>query len=223
MISIYINPKQFNSKSDFNKYPRDPKKDLAILKKHKVDYVFLPNDVEIYERIFTKKIFLPMKEKILCARFRKGHFEGVLNVMNKFLTIIKPKYIFMGEKDFQQLYLIKKFVISKFKAKILVCKTVRDTKFFALSSRNKQLTKVDLYKTGLIARHLFKFKKKIQNNSKAISLLIEQKKYLRKKFKIKVEYLEARLSSNLKTYKFKKKFKLFVAYYISKIRIIDNF
>ena len=152
LISIYINPKQFNSKSDFNKYPRDPKKDLAILKKHKVDYVFLPNDVEIYERIFTKKIFLPMKEKILCARFRKGHFEGVLNVMNKFLTIIKPKYIFMGEKDFQQLYLIKKFVISKFKAKILVCKTVRDTKFFALSSRNKQLTKVDLYKTGLIAK-----------------------------------------------------------------------
>ena len=109
IVSIFVNPKQFNNKKDLNSYPRNIKKDLKILKKsQKVDFVYLPKFKDIFEDKKKSKITLQKKDKILCAKFRKGHFEGVLDVMNKLTKIVKPKKIFMGEKDFQQLYLVKK-------------------------------------------------------------------------------------------------------------------
>ena len=108
LVSIYINPKQFNDQKDFNNYPRNIKKDLKILKKLKVDYVYTYHHIMIFILLKTKnKIFLDKFSKKLCGKFRKGHFEGVLNVVNRFLEIINPKYIFLGKKDFQQFYLIK--------------------------------------------------------------------------------------------------------------------
>ena len=102
IVSIFVNPTQFNMKSDFKKYPRNIKKDISILKKLKVNYLFLPEIEEIYKK--KKKNFtLNKSDKILCAKHRKGHFEGVLNVVNRFMEIIKPKYIFLGKKDYQQL------------------------------------------------------------------------------------------------------------------------
>ena len=86
------------------------KKDLSILKKLKVNYVYLPSAKEIYRVKRSSKIIIPKKDKILCAKHRKGHFEGVLAVMNQLLKLIKAKYLFLGLKDFQQLYLIKKFI-----------------------------------------------------------------------------------------------------------------
>ena len=77
----------------------------------------------------------------MCAKYRKGHFEGVIDVMDRLTKIIKPKNIFMGEKDFQQLYLVKKYIKKKYKSKIIACKTIRDKKKLALSSRNLLLKK----------------------------------------------------------------------------------
>ena len=159
-------------------------------------------------------------EKVLCAKFRKGHFEGVLNVMNRFLTIIKPKYLFMGEKDFQQLYLVDKYVARKYKVKTYNCKTIRDKKFFALSSRNLLLTQKNLTKSGLIAKEIFKIKKIINKRTNLKLFLVKQKLRLEEEFLVKVEYLEAR---NLKVAGLKSKTRLFIAYYINKIRLIDNF
>ena len=105
IVSIFINPKQFNNKEDYKKYPRDIKKDLKILKKLKVDFVYLPKIKDIYRGKNKIKIKLNKQDKILCAKYRKGHFEGVIDVMDRLTRMIKPKKIFMGEKDFQQLYL----------------------------------------------------------------------------------------------------------------------
>ncbi len=131
IVSIFVNPTQFNSKLDFKKYPRNLSKDINILKKINVDYLFLPKINDIYIKKKDKKIKIPKKEKILCAKYRKGHFEGVLAVINQLLKIVRAKYIFLGEKDYQQIYLIRKFIKNKFKIKIISCPTIRNKNHFA--------------------------------------------------------------------------------------------
>ena len=127
LVSIYVNPKQFNSKNDFKKYPRNLKKDIRILKKLKVDYLYLPNYRDIFSFKSKNKIYLHKFSKKLCGKFRKSHFKGVLNVVNRFLEILKPKYILLGKKDFQQLFLIKKHIQkNKINTEVIECNTVRE-------------------------------------------------------------------------------------------------
>ena len=119
-------------------------------------------DKDIYKDKKKSKITLLKKDKILCAKFRKGHFEGVLDVMNRLTKIVNPQKIFMGEKDFQQLILVKKYIENNFKSKIVLCKTIRDKNKLALSSRNLLLKKRDQIKAGKIAKTLISFKKKLR-------------------------------------------------------------
>jgi len=161
IVSIFVNPTQFNNKNDFKNYPRNINKDLKILKKLKVDFVFAPNKKEIYNSKNKIKIHLSKKDKILCAKYRKGHFEGVIDVMTRLTKIVKPSKIFMGEKDFQQLFLVKKYIENNFKSKVILCKTIRDKNNLALSSRNLLLNKKDQEKAGNISKDLIIFKKKI--------------------------------------------------------------
>ena len=95
IVSIFVNPRQFNNKIDYKTYPKNRKKDLAILKKLKVDFVYLPKIKNVYDSKKTGKIQLKKKDKILCAKFRKAHFEGVLDVMDHLTRKIKPKYIWI--------------------------------------------------------------------------------------------------------------------------------
>ncbi|MDC1378464.1 pantoate--beta-alanine ligase, partial [Pelagibacteraceae bacterium] len=101
LVSIFVNPTQFNNKKDYKIYPKNLKKDLSYLKKLNVDYVYLPTIKQIYCKK-NDKISLNKSQNILCAKFRKRHFEGVLDVLNRFVELIFPQKIFMGEKDFQQ-------------------------------------------------------------------------------------------------------------------------
>jgi pantoate--beta-alanine ligase len=225
LVSIYVNPKQFNKSKDFRIYPRNLNKDLKILKKLKVNLLFLPQTEDIFKKGYKKNI-LPKSQKKLCAKFRKGHFEGVLDIMEQFIKLINPKYIFMGEKDFQQLFLINKFIIKKNNSKIYQCKTIRDKNFVALSTRNYLLDKTNLIKVGFIAKNLHKFKqklKKIKKIKKINKYILNKKRELINKFGIKIEYLEVLNEANLKIYRYKNKFKLFIAYHIDKVRLIDNF
>ena len=175
IVSIFINPTQFNNPKDYFKYPRNNKLDLSILKKLKVDYVFVPNKEDVYGFNQRSKIKLKKKDKILCAKYRKGHFEGVIDVMNRLTKLIKPKKIFMGEKDFQQLYLVKKYIENGYKFKIISCKTIRDKNNLALSSRNLHLNKAALTKAGNIATNVINFKKKIKNKKNLRKILLEKK------------------------------------------------
>ena len=113
LVSIFINPKQFENKKDFLNYPKNLKNDLKILKKLKVKYLYKPSFNDLYKFQTKNKIFLDSFSKELCGKFRKGHFKGVLNVVNRFLEIIKPKEILLGNKDYQQLILIKKHIKKK--------------------------------------------------------------------------------------------------------------
>ena len=223
IVSIFVNPKQFNSKKDFRKYPRNINRDLKILNKLKVNFVFIPNKSHVYNSKNKIKIKLKKKEKILCAKFRKGHFEGVIDVMTQLTKIIQPSKIFMGEKDFQQLVLVKRYIEKKFRSKVIICKTIRDNNKLALSSRNFLLSKNALIKGGKIARSLISFKKKLSKKKKFKNMINLMKKELEKKYNIHIEYLELRNSKNLNISSKAKNTRLFIAYYMNKVRLIDNF
>ena len=223
IVSIFVNPKQFNNKKDLKSYPRNIKKDLKILKKSKkVDFVYLPKFKDIYKDKKKSKITLQKKDKILCAKFRKGHFEGVLDVMNKLTKIVKPKKIFMGEKDFQQLYLVKKELEKKYKTKVIPCKTIRDKDNVALSSRNLLLNKSNLIIAAKIYETLVDIKKNTKNKKNIPSFLNLKKKELKNNYKIKIDYLELRNIKNLKISSTNKNSRLFIAYYLNNVRLIDN-
>jgi len=223
IVSIFVNPKQFNNKNDLKSYPRNIKKDLLILKKSKkVDFVYLPKFKDIYGDKKKSKIILPKTEKILCAKFRKGHFEGVLDVMNRLTKIVNPKKIFMGEKDFQQLYLVKKLLEKKYKTKIIPCKTIRDKNNVALSSRNFLLNKFHLNMATDIYKKLLFIKKNIKNNKNILKFLKHQKQKLKNNYKIKIDYLELRNKKNLKRSKRTNNSRLFIAYHLNNVRLIDN-
>ena len=231
LVSIFVNPTQFNNKDDYINYPKNLNKDLKILRRLKVDFVYLPKVNQIYKDKKIPKIILKKTQKILCAKFRNAHFEGVLDILNRFVKLISPKIMFMGEKDYQQYFLVQNFISKNYITKVFPCKTVRGSNDIALSSRNNLLSKVDLKTSGLIANKLLKFKKSIckKNNinnigsKKSKELIHKLKKQLINQFGIKIEYLECRNLMTLTTNLNNRPFKLFLAYYLSNIRLIDNF
>ena len=223
LISIYVNPKQFNTKSDFQNYPRNIKNDIKILKRLKIDYLYLPSLKDIYGFKPKNKVYLNKFSRHLCGKFRKGHFEGVLNVVNRFLEIIKPKYIFLGLKDFQQLVLINSHILKKkLNTKVIRCKTVREKNGIACSTRNFSLNIRELGIVSNIYKYLFSLKMKLKKKLVTLNLNAIKKNVIFIGAN-KIDYIQ---NINLKSLKNSKKFtnktKIFIAYYIKNIRIIDN-
>ena len=159
----------------------------------------------------------------MCSLHRPGHFEGVLAVINQFLQRLRVSYIFLGEKDYQQQFLIKKLVKNRFKTKVKVCKTIRDNYNVALSSRNLLLTNNDIKKSSYITNLLLNLKKNIKKNKLFKGRISNIYNKINKIKNIKIEYLEIRNSKNLSKKYNIKNFKIFLAYYNKKIRLIDNF
>ena len=223
IVSIFINPKQFNNTKDLKSYPRNIKQDLKVLKKtKKVDFVYIPKFKDIYKDKKKSKISISKKDKILCANFRKGHFEGVLDVMNNLIKIISPQKIFMGKKDFQQYYLVKKHLEKKYKTMVIPCKTIRDKNNVALSSRNSLLNKSNLVMAAKIYKKMISIKQNIKIKKNISNFLKIKKKELKNNYKIKIDYLELRNINNLNLSRTTKKSRLFVAYYLGNVRLIDN-
>ena len=222
-VSIFVNPNQFNKKSDYQNYPRNLKSDIKELKKLKINYLYLPTYKDIYSFQTNNKIYVDKFSKQLCGKFRKGHFEGVLNVVNRFLEIIKPKYIYLGLKDFQQLTLIDRHISkNKIKTKVIKCKTIREKNGVACSTRNLNLNNKQLLIASNIYDYLINLKKKIQTNYKFFRKNII-KRDLISLGATKIDYIEnVDLKILQKRNKKKIKFKLFIAYYIKNTRLIDN-
>ena len=141
VLSIFINPTQFNNADDFNRYPKTVEQDKALAKKHGVDEIILPDYNLLYPDNYNYKITECNISKILEGQYRPGHFDGVLTVVLKLLLIIKPTRAYFGEKDYQQLVLVKNMVKSFFvETDIVGCPTVRNKQGLPLSSRNSLLT-----------------------------------------------------------------------------------
>ena len=224
IVSIFVNPKQFNDIKDFKSYPSNIKNDLSILTKiKKLDFLYIPKFSDIYQDKKKSHIRLEKKDKILCAKHRKGHFEGVLDVMNKLTKLIKPNKIFMGKKDFQQLFLVKKFIENKFNTKVIGCKTIRSKNKLALSSRNFLFKQHELNDVEKISKNFLNLKNKIKYTKNINQFLQKTKKDFERFFDIKIEYLENRDINDLSISNEYHKSKIFLAYYYKSVRLIDNF
>jgi len=142
VVSIFVNPLQFSSNEDLEKYPRTLSTDKALLFSEGINTLFVPSEIDIYPNGQEQEttIVVPEISKILCGRDRPGHFEGVATVVTKLLNLITPDYAVFGEKDYQQLSIIRKLVHDlKFETNIVAVGTVRDDDGLALSSRNMYL------------------------------------------------------------------------------------
>jgi len=221
IVTIFVNKPQFNETNDYKKYPRNIKKDISILRKSKVDYLYLPTTKQIYPSGPNRNIKISSFGKRLCGKFRPGHFKAVVDVIDRFIKIINPNKIFLGEKDMQQLKIIEEFINkNQIKTKVISCKTIREKNGVACSSRNYLLSRNDFIIASKVYELLYKSKK----------LLIMKKNILKeiknKMFQFgvnKIDYIEL-IDINKQTRPFKKnkKYKLFVAYYLGSTRLIDN-
>ena len=223
LVSIYVNPKQFDREKDYKKYPQNFTKDLKILKKLKVNYLYLPTYKDLFKFKTSHRIYLHKFSKILCGKYRKYHFRGVLDVVNRFLEIIRPKYLFLGLKDFQQLTLIKKHILkNKIHTKIISCKTVREANGVVFSSRNFNLNKNQMKIAKNVYNYLIKIKKKTKKNFRLFNSLLFKKDLIKLGVN-KIDYLEIiNLKSLSRPRKLKESFNIFIAYYLNKVRLIDN-
>lgn len=140
VMSIFVNPTQFNQESDFTKYPRTIEQDQEKIQ-GVVDYLFLPNAQEIYHDNYQFKVTETEISKELEGEFRPGHFDGMLTIVLKLFNLTNANRAYFGEKDFQQLLLVKKMVQAFFlRTEVIACETIRAEDGLALSSRNSRLT-----------------------------------------------------------------------------------
>jgi pantoate--beta-alanine ligase len=141
VVSIFVNPTQFNDKNDLKRYPRNLEADTEQLSKFKCDFVFAPSVEEVYPFPDTRKFNFGNLETVMEGRFRPGHFNGVAQVVSRLFEIIKPDSAYFGLKDFQQLAIIKELVRQlKLPIAIIPCEIVRESDGLAKSSRNMLLT-----------------------------------------------------------------------------------
>jgi len=140
VVSIFVNPTQFNRAADLEHYPRSIEADLAILQTRGVDAVFMPDKASLYPDDYAYRVTESEFSQHLCGAYRPGHFDGVLTVVMKLFNITRPKRAYFGEKDYQQLQLVRGMVNAFFLPLIVVaCPTVREADGLAMSSRNARL------------------------------------------------------------------------------------
>ena len=162
VVSIFVNPTQFGPQEDFDSYPRNPQRDLAMLEKEKADIVFIPSVVEMYPAEFNDWVEVEKVTEQLEGTFRPGHFRGVATVVNRLFNIIEPTKAYFGQKDAQQAIVIKKMVTDlNLPVEIVVVPTVREPDGLAMSTRNLRLTNEEhqaaliLYKALTLAQELY--------------------------------------------------------------------
>ena len=224
IVSIYVNPLQFNNINDYKKYPRDIKKDLQRLEVLSDILVYAPNNNDIYEKDEKKKKYnFGNLTKIMEGKMRPGHFDGVATVVEKLLRMFNPSNAYFGEKDFQQLILIKTLVKEQeLRVNVVGCETIREDDGLAMSSRNNLLNSKERMSAGNIIRLLKKArqlnKRSTVEETKSIilkdALMIEN---------LNLEYFEILDISKLSRFlKEEEEIRAFIACKVGKIRLIDN-
>ena len=222
LVSIFINPIQFSERADFESYPKDLKNDISKLTLLKTDFIFIPHKNFIPNSI--SKIKIGELSKILCGLDRKEHFDGVATVIMKFLTLLRPEYIYLGEKDFQQILVIRQLIKDySINTNIRVIPTVREHGGLALSSRNRRLSEHQRSIAQKIYYELVEVKSKINKKKFHLNELIKIKERLLKYGFKRINYLEIRKEKDLnlidKNYN---SCRIFISAIIDGVRLIDN-
>ena len=227
VVSIFVNPTQFDKKADLNKYPRNLDADVKLISKLNANvFVFAPEALKLYHgKIASKNYSFGNIQNEMEGKYRKGHFDGVGTVVNLLLRAVSPDYAYFGEKDFQQLQIVRKLVeIEKLSVKIVGCQIVREKNGIAMSSRNKRLNPVQFKAAVLINKTLQEVKQKFDTLSiYKLNELVKERFLLNEH--LKLEYFVIANVNTLKTAKHKRKnnnYRAFIAVFAGEVRLIDN-
>ncbi|MCH9660738.1 MAG: pantoate--beta-alanine ligase [Bacteroidetes bacterium] len=227
VVSIFVNPTQFDNAGDLNKYPRTLEDDATLLQTvSKKILIYAPSAEDLYgNKVISKKYRFGGLEHAMEGKYRNGHFDGVGTVLNLLFRAIKPNKAYFGEKDFQQLQIVKKLVsIEKLPVQIVGCPILRAPNGLAMSSRNQRLTKTQFEGAAEIYNILKQAKEDFKTLSIAKVKALAEARFSRHDF-LALEYFEIANAADLKTAQRKRKgnnYRAFVAAYAGEIRLIDN-
>lgn len=226
IVSVFVNPTQFGPNEDLDRYPRDIDADIERCKKAGVNALFYPSIDEIYPDSYAHKApQYPQLTTVLCGQFRPGHFDGVLQVMNRLLSIVNPDRCYMGRKDAQQLLLIQRLAKDYFpKLEIIGCPIIREEDNVAMSSRNVYLSPQEREKARSIYIELSKVAEAFKLNTEVETLLDNAKRSLQKAG-LEPQYFELVSRDNLSPQKVISdgEYLLCTAALCGTTRLIDNF
>ncbi len=226
VVSIFVNPTQFDNKEDLAKYPKTLSNDTKLLESVSCDILFHPTVAEIYDKnIISKKFDFDGLEHEMEGKFRDGHFDGVGTIVKTLFEIVEPDKAYFGKKDFQQLQIIKKMVKkNRIHVKIKGCEIFREKDGLAMSSRNARLSKAHREAAPFIYNTLKQARKKFgTENASTISEWVEH--LFKNHPLLDLEYFTIAEEKTLKTIKNKesgKKYRAFIAVFAGDIRLIDN-
>lgn len=227
VVSIFVNPTQFDNSKDLKKYPRTLEEDVALLKTLPGNLlIYAPEPSDLYgTQVKSKKYHFGGLEKQMEGKFRNGHFDGVGTVLNLLFRVVNPNYAYFGEKDFQQLQIVKKLVeIEKLPIKIVGCPIEREPHGLAMSSRNKRLSKKQFKEASLIYKALKEIQEKFDKASIATLKELVEKRFSKSNL-LTLEYFEIAAIKNLKPAKRKVRgtsYRAFIAAFAGEVRLIDN-
>ncbi|NDP21221.1 MAG: pantoate--beta-alanine ligase [Paludibacter sp.] len=226
VVSIFVNPTQFNNPVDLEKYPRDLNRDIELLDKAGCDIIFAPEAKEMYNSEELNNNFefdFGGLDKVMEGQFRPGHFNGVVQIVSKLFKLVQPDKAYFGEKDFQQLSIIHRMVdVLNFRVEIIDCPIVREESGLAMSSRNERLTATQRKKAVEISKVLFESRNFVPKLSPG-----ELKNWVLEKInavdELEVEYFEIVYATTLQTIdKWTTPAVGCVAVFCGEVRLIDN-
>lgn len=226
VASIFVNPTQFNNQEDLDNYPKTLEKDIELLESVSCDVLFVPTITEIYQKnVVSNKFDFDGLEHEMEGKFRIGHFDGVGTIVKTLFEIVSPKNAYFGEKDFQQLQIIKKLVTkNQLPISIKGCAIYREKDGLAMSSRNARLSSEQRKVAPIIYKVLKKVKKKFPEETEE-----EISEWVENQFKnhpfLQLEYFtiaDEKLLKPINIKEFDKKYRAFIAVFAGNIRLIDN-
>ena len=225
VLSIFVNPTQFGPKEDFKNYPRQKKNDDLLAKKENVDIIFYPSIKKMYPTGFLTYVEVEKITKHLCGQYRKNHFKGVTTVVSKLLNIIQPHTMYLGKKDIQQAFVLKRMVKDlNISTQIRLVATVREKNGLALSSRNQYLTQTQYDQATILYKALKTAKNKAQNSrikAKDAENLIRN--MINRNSSARIQYVSCVDGNTLLPVKrLEGKIIIALAAYFGKTRLIDN-
>lgn len=224
IVTLFVNPTQFNNTKDLKSYPRSEEDDIKKLEPFNIDLLYAPGSNEIYPKGYATQISVSGVSEGLCGDRRPGHFDAVATVVAKLLIQTSANVALFGEKDFQQLHVIKRMVKDlDIPVRIVGCKTIRESDQLAISSRNLLLSDQDRKRAPILAKTLMDAARRIEAGELQNNVLEDSINILRNSGFKNIEYLELRAESDLKALDIvDEPARILASIYLGKVRLIDN-
>jgi len=225
VVSLYVNPKQFAPQEDLGRYPRDIKRDALMVKKENVDILFIPSDNDLYPNRYLTYIDVEKISDTLCGQYRPGHFKGVATVVAKLLNMVRPDVMYLGQKDAQQVVVLKHMVADlNFPVDIRVVPTVREKDGLAMSSRNVHLTPQQRAQAPVLYRALKHAAANIRAGERSsLKIIAIVQRMILQNSQGKIQYVACVDADTLEPLKrLKGRVLIALALFLGRTRLIDN-